>query len=129
MKWKTTPPMRRRCRAQTGSDRPVLFPGNDERYAPVGAAHRGLWRTSPELFFQNPTNGIGRRIAAKGTGVVAGTRIFQQPGGLEQPRPFLAGCFDAGELGRKCLAAALRGASGCAERVALLRIAGTDDDR
>src|SRR5580692_9025612 len=67
MKWTTTPPMRTRCRAQTGSDRPDLFPGNGERCVPVGrhiAACGGqVWR----LFFQNRTNGIGRRVAAKGT--------------------------------------------------------------
>jgi len=60
---------------------------------------------------------------------VAGSRIFQQPGGLEQPRSFLAGRLNAGELGGKCALATVRGAAGGAERGALLRIAGTDDDR
>ncbi len=45
------------------------------------------------------------------SGVVAGARIVQQSGGLEQSRPFLAGRFDAGELGGECAPAALRDAS------------------
>ena len=55
--------------------------------------------------------------------------VLQQPGELEQPRPLLDLCADAGELGGQCFVAALWRGPGGARGCALRRFTGAHDDR